>query len=268
MKISTTAIVVVGAALVVALGVLLFLDSREVEHGSPPIKPLSGQVPVDARPVVPSSTGKQPFSERILRPEQKSTDVRPPTAGAPSSEFTLDEQKTVDAIQDALDGNDYAKVRAQLKDAAASTNAMVRARAVEALQWFGEKALPELMPFLADPDDDVKSQAETAVEQGLAQMEDDKVKIRHIESIISIKGVCTKDSLTMITGQLKGISDETLTVAAARRIIEANRNPDAVQAMKEVYEFATGEAYTSAEAADAWIKNKQAEAAEDALVEE
>jgi len=192
---------------------------------------------------------------------QKMASAVPLKADAADDTFTPAEQKVVDDIQEALDDEKLERVLSHLQEASASKNPNVRMKMVEALQWFGEKALPELTPFLADTDDDVKSQAETAVEQGLSQMDDDRAKVQYIESIMSVKGACSMDSLNMLSGQLNGISDETLTVSAALRIIEANKNPEAVQAMKEVYEFATGDAYTTADAARTWLKNKQVEAA-------
>ena len=48
-------------------------------------------------------------------------------------------------------------------------------------------------------------------------------------------------------------------MAAAARVIASGADPAAVAAMREVYEFLTGEAYTTPEAAERWRAEKAAE---------
>ena len=177
------------------------------------------------------------------------------SADVSDSEFTATERKTVDRIQSALDDDDLGKLKEELGAASASTNAAVRTKAVEALNWFGNKALPELTPFLADSDEEVSSAAMDAVVQAL-NVAEDKEKLTYIESILSVKGACSKDGVTMLCGELNGLQDEVGAMAAIVRIIADDLNPEANDALKESYKFITGEDYTTVEAAQKWIDEK------------
>lgn len=169
------------------------------------------------------------------------------------------DQRLVDEIQSALDEEKFDAVKELAEKLVGHPVAAVRQQAVEALGWFGEKALEDLTPFLADADDDVRSFAMMAVDQALTQMEDDRAKLRYIESLFQIRNVCDEDGLAMLAGQVKGVSDETAAVAAAVRVIETGKDARAVREMKEVYEFLTGEPYTTPEAAAQWQAEKAAE---------
>lgn len=173
--------------------------------------------------------------------------------------LSAEDQRVVDAIQEALDDEKFEAVSKLAVSAQSSPSAEVRQKAVEALQWFGERALPELVPYLADADEGVHSAAMNAVEQAFMQMEDEKAKARHIESLLMLKGVCSEDGLAMLSGQMNALSDSALAVATAVRIIESKANPQAVDEMKEVYRFHTDEDYTTPEAAEKWYAEKMAE---------
>ncbi len=189
-------------------------------------------------------------------------EARPTAQGSASSaasaaetaddELSAEDQKRLDAIQAALDDENLAEVKRLAERLVDHPVAEVRQRAIEALQWFGAKALDALTPFLADADEDARSAAMNAVEQSLAEMDSDKAKLDYIESLFQIRGACDADGLAMLAGQLKGLSDSVAVVDAAVRVIEANRNPDAVREMREVYEFVTGEPYTTPDAAQQW----------------
>ncbi len=167
-------------------------------------------------------------------------------------ELSEEDEKLVESIQSALDDENIAEVRKLAESLVNHPEAEVRQRAVEALQWFGPKTLDVLTPFLADADEEVKSSALDAVEMALSDMDDESAKLGYIESLFQIKDACSDDALTMLAGQLKGFENSASVVDAAVRIISANRNPAAVREMKEVYEFVTGEPYTTPDAAQQW----------------
>lgn len=169
------------------------------------------------------------------------------------------DQRVVDEIQSALDDESFDAVKRLAAMSQNSSTAEVRQKAVDALEWFGEQALPELVPFLADADEDVRSSAMNAVEQALMQIEDEGEKARHIESLAMVKGACNESGLAMLSGQLNSLSDSTIAVATAVRIITSNANPSAVNEMKEVYRFHTEENYTTPEAAEKWLEGRQVE---------
>ncbi len=197
----------------------------------------------------PKDSAKRARTKRITETSpnaQGSASSDMPESEASDNDNTLsaEDQKTMDSIQSALDDEKFEAVSKLAMSAQSNPSAEVRQKAVEALQWFGEKALPELMPYLADADEDVHSAAMNAVEQALMQVEDEGEKAKHIETMLMLKGVCGKDGLSMLSGQLKALSDSALAVATAVRIIESKANPSAVDEMKEVYRFHTDEDYT------------------------
>ena len=213
---------------------------------------------------------KQKVGAKRIRPK-RITGTRPnaqgsvssaaPEAAAGDNDNTLsaEDEKTVDAIQAALDDEKFDAVSRLAASVQSNPSVEVRLKAVEALQWFGEKALPELVPYLADGDEEVHSAAMDAVEQALMQVEDEKAKARHIESLLMLNGVCSKDGITMLSGQLNALSDSAVAVATAVRIIESKSNPHAVDEMKEVYKFHTDEDYTTPKAAEKWYADKMAD---------
>ena len=170
------------------------------------------------------------------------------------SELSAEDERRIDEIQTALDEEKLSDVKILAEKLIDHPSAAVRQKAVEALQWFGAKALDTLTPYLADADEDVRTTAMDAVEQSLLQMEDEKAKLDYIESLFQVRGACDEDGLAMLGGQLKGLSDGAAVVAAAVRVIEANRDPAAAKEMREVYEFVTGEPYTTPDAAQKWLQ--------------
>ena len=216
---------------------------------------------------IAASRPKAPRPKRIASSKKKSAIADKAETEKPEKEdveLSAEDQKTMDLIQDALDADNLKDAETLAQQVVNHPVAEIRQRAVEALRWFGDKAVASLMPFLADSDEDVRTSALDAVETGFAQMENEHAKLRYIESLMRIRNVCSEDCLTMLTGQLTGMEDEVGVVQAAVRIIEGNENPDSVKAMKEVYEFATGDEYTTRDAAETWCKQKAEEALEDA----
>ena len=170
------------------------------------------------------------------------------------SELSAEDERRINEIQTALDEEKLSDVKILAERLIDHPSAAVRQKAVEALQWFGAKALDTLTPYLADADEDVRTTAMDAVEQSLLQMEDEKAKLDYIESLFQDRGASDEDGLAMLGGQLKGLSDGAAVVAAAVRVIEANRDPAAAKEMREVYEFVTGEPYTTPDAAQKWLQ--------------
>ena len=235
--------IAVCAALALA-GIGAFVALRQ-EAAEPPEAGSGDSLP--AR--VGKASGAGPSARRPGRLGPRKPDARRAKAGpsvaAPAANgLSGADRRLAEGVQAALDDEDVEAVRRL---------------AVEALEWFGEKALGDLTPFLADADGDVKEAAMGAVEQALAQMEDERAKIAYVEAVASVPGACTADGLEMLAGQLRGVDDEAAAVAAAARVIASGADPAAVAAMREVYEFLTGEAYTTPEAAERWRAEKAAE---------
>ena len=255
-------------AFFVGLGVLALAAGALWMRGGAPAPAREAETGPD-KGLAAASRGQTARPRRIAeaRPAQDDAEpaggddgaARDDDASAAEAGLSAADRRLLGDIQSALDDERIADVRRLAAAAQANPSAEVRQRAVEALGWFGEQALGDLTPFLADADGDVRDAAMGAVEQALAQVEDEGEKVAYAESVMSVRGACTADGLEMLAGQLRGVADEPAAVAAAVRVIESGANPPAAAAMRDVYEFLTGEAYTTPEAAARWQAERAAE---------
>jgi len=110
--------------------------------------------------------------------------------------------------------------------------------------------LPELTPFLVDPDEDVRDSAMNEWSMALAEIEDDPKKIGIVEMAMNV--LTDEDALENISGEYIGV-DEKLAVESLLRIIEAGGSEQGIAKAKETYEFVTGQEFTDREEAEKWI---------------
>ena len=160
------------------------------------------------------------------------------------------ERALAERIEKALDDENLEAAIA-CADAAQKCGVVeIRQAMVDTLGWFGEKALPELMPFMADADEDVRESAKDEWSMALSSIEDEGVKIGIVELAMGV--LTDEDTLEDISGEYIGI-DEKLAVESLSRIIVGGRSKEGVAKAKETYEFVTGEEWTSKEDAERWI---------------
>ena len=163
---------------------------------------------------------------------------------------TPEEKALAERIEKALDDEDL-KAAIACADAAQKCRVVeIRQAMVDALGWFGEKALPELMPFLADADEDVRESAKDKWSMAVSSIEDEGVKIGIVELAMGI--LTDEDALEEISSEYIGV-DEKLAVESLSRIITSSGSKEGVAKAMESYEFVTGEAWTDKEAAKRWI---------------
>ena len=153
-------------------------------------------------------------------------------------------------IEKALDEEDFSAAVACAEEAQQCGVAEIRQAMVDTLVWFGEKALPELMPFLADADEDVRESAKDGWSMAVSSIEDDGVKIGVVELAMGV--LTDEETLEDISGEYIGV-DEKLAVESLARIIGGGGSKEGVAKAKETYEFVTGEEWTGKEAAERWI---------------
>lgn len=94
----------------------------------------------------------------------------------PDVELTEKDRQTLISMQEALDDDNFNKVMQSAKDAMKSSEPAVRSKAVEALSWFGQRALPELTALMADSDSDVAEEARSAAESAVMGIDDSSMK--------------------------------------------------------------------------------------------
>ena len=160
------------------------------------------------------------------------------------------EKALAERIEKALDDEDFNLAVACADEAQKCGVTEIRQSMVETLGWFGEKALPELTPFLADADEDVRECAKNEWTMALSSIEDDRTKMRTVELALGV--LRDEDALEEISGEFIG-ADEKLAVESLVNIIGGGGSKEGIAKAKETYEFVTGEEWESAEAAARWI---------------
>ena len=163
---------------------------------------------------------------------------------------TPEEKALAERIEKALDDEDFGLAVTCAEDAQKCGDSEIRQAMVDTLGWFGEKALPELTPFLADTDDDVRESAMNEWTMALSSIDDDEVKIKTVELAMSV--LKDEDALEDISNEYIGV-DEKLAVESLARIIEGGGSKEGVDKAKETYEFVTGDEWTDVADAERWI---------------
>jgi hypothetical protein len=243
---------VVGAAILVALGWLVFapVEVKEVASKGEKTKVEKAQKKVEK--------AKRKMEKKVKR--EKSAAEKPKMIVEENDdEYTPEERKIADAIQAALDDDDLKAMQASIEAAANSTNVLLRQAAVDALAWFGEKALPELTMFMADKDDDVRGAACDAWTMAVSTIENTEVRGAAVQAAMSV--VYDRDRLDSMVMEINDMSN-VQQLQILTQLIEGD-NKIAAEAAKEHYEFVTGEAYESVEAAEKWLKENPDEESEE-----
>ena len=165
-------------------------------------------------------------------------------------DLSPEERALAERIEKALDEEDLQAAIACADEAQKCGVVDIRQAMVDTLGWFGEKALPELTPFLADADEDVRENAMNEWSMALSSIEDDGVKISTVELAMGV--LRDEDALEEISGEYIGV-DEKLAVESLSRIIDGGGPKEGVAKAKETYEFVTGDEWVDAAEAARWI---------------
>ena len=140
----------------------------------------------------------------------------------------------------------------ELKD---STNAAVRLRCVESIGWFGGKSAKVLESFLADPDRDIRSEAQDQWDSAVNDIEDDHERGVLVESAMTL--VRDRDVMDTVATQLNDLPP-SLAIDIIVHVIGGS-NGVARVAAKKAYEFVTGDDWKGATAAQKWLEENQEE---------
>lgn len=159
------------------------------------------------------------------------------------------DRKTLDAVDLAVNAEDFEEVLRLTGKLADSTNETVRLRVVEALGWFDDAALPELTPFLMDSDEGVRYAARDQWSASLDQVSDMDFKASVIEATMQI--VNDPDLLEDIAFHFNELP--TFTAVESLVALINGDNEAAAEAALETYSFLTGVEYSSLEEAQQWV---------------
>ena len=161
-----------------------------------------------------------------------------------------DQKQLMRAILQALDDNDFAALTSLTDLVMECPNAEIRERFVEDLGWFGEQAVPELMGFMADKNEDVAQAARDQWIDGVQNMDDDAEKSALLINVGKI--MTDSEALETFADELMGM-DELLALQTIVDTIDTG-TPQAVKAVKDMYETITGEEWSDVEAAEDWLQ--------------
>lgn len=164
----------------------------------------------------------------------------------PEKEQALMRQALAVIENDDLDG-----ARELAEKAIGSSNAELRAMAVDALSWFGQNALVELTEFMSDADEGVAEEAKSSWMRALQEIEDDGLKAGVVE--LTLGKLKDKDILEDVANELVGI-DELAAVQVLANVIDDGKNAKAVAAAKEAYNSITGDDWSGVDAAETWLQ--------------
>ena len=135
----------------------------------------------------------------------------------PDVELTEKDRQTLVSMQEALDDDNFNKVMQFAKEAMKSSEPAVRSKAVEALSWFGQRALPELTALMADSDSDVAEEARSAAESAVMGIDDSSMKFETALAYTqAFKG--NEEGMAMFIG--------TFALAANDLMAESENNPE------------------------------------------
>jgi ribosome modulation factor len=159
------------------------------------------------------------------------------------------EKRGLDALQLALDEEQFDKVRDASAQLARSSSPYVRGKVVEALSWFKQRAIPDLRGMMNDSDEEVASDATDAWLEAVASVTDEALKAKELYAgMVQIQDM---DSLHEAMMEYYDM-DDGLALQYIVNLIHSG-NPAARQAGLEGYEHVAGDPYTTPEAAQTWI---------------
>lgn len=175
----------------------------------------------------------------------KTEKVRPSLALDEEDEATLstEQRALVESIQKALDDDNRAQVLKLVqnlqksKDWPTNIPLAIRRAALEATSWFGIDALPEIAGFLADDNEEIRSDAINAYDNTLIEANGDREKSIIVTSAATVvKDADAMDSLLMSLNEMRpSVAVETI------KTIWKTGTDEAKTALKDAVEFLTGE---------------------------
>ena len=162
-----------------------------------------------------------------------------------------EDRQLLKSIEQARDDESLEQIVKLIPGASASTNTEIRAELVDALSEFGTSGMNHLLPFMADPDDDVRQNALDSWTSTLGEIKDEKIRAKLITAVMQV--LDDEDALESMAMELTDM-DEKIAIQTLVDVIEGGKaSPKAVAAAREQYEFVTGDEYTTIESADQWL---------------
>ncbi len=256
-KVKHLAGVVLASLLALAAIVVICLFGRKSDAGgSEPSEEQKGTHRVAGALTPKRSVTDRPSASR-KRVDRKSRNRRADVPVADSGDegdvddMSPADRRLMDAIEQGRDDDDLDRLVKIIPEVLASTNAEVRAELVDAIGWFDVKGMNHLLPFMADPDDDVRESAIDNWTSALGEVEDEKMRAQMVGAVMQV--LTDQDALESMVNELIDM-DERVALQTLVDVIEGGKAaPQGVATAREQYEFLTGEEYTNIDAANQWL---------------
>lgn len=263
-----TAAVIVVIVAIAAAGVLLFVDtcSRPLSGDDSPERGSTKLIATKAKAVAGSTNAVDTVA--LAKAERRRKWLERLAKIDPYEGLSAGERALCEELESAQSDEDFKRVQVVAEKALKSENSAVRLNAIEALSWFGEKALPELAPMMVDADEDVAKAAMNAWESALSEIESAKERIDTAR--IALTTIADRDALAMIGAQFSNAAQDWIDatsdedVASERRVsvvqalvdvLEGDKSNVRLDMAKEVYEEITGHAWAGIEEAEKYLAN-------------
>lgn len=265
------AVVLIGLFVVVAAGFLIWNavgvkgdSSEDCESSSRLIRDVGGKR--KARGAIADRSSDRRAGKSSRKGTKRTKGMRDATI----LNMSAADQKLYDAVQDAWDSEDFDQTVKCALAAYKSDNPDVREHAIDALGWFGEKALPELTPMMADANEDVASSAQSAWESALSEVESAAERVGIAQ--LALQTISNADALQMIGSQfanaasdlIDGEENEEKANGYRRDVVQGivdimgdKSNAARTEAAKEIYESVTCHEWVSIEEAEKYLANPE-----------
>lgn len=253
-----------AVALIVAVATFLIIRTRSEQSKA---EPAAQTAVVDKKARAKARIKEVVDRRRKDRPAAAKRAKKDRSAIERSPKLSPADRKLADAVQAALDENDFAGVQLAAENAYKSANPEVRRDAVDALAWFGEEALPDLTVMISDPDEEVAEAALDGWEQGLSQIEESSDRLRI--SFLTMSALNDANSLDSISTHFSNAATEYIDEPEDEKT-QNQRRGEVVQGLvdmitsengnvsntgKEMYEEVTGNKWISVAEAEKYLAN-------------
>ena len=237
-------------AVVVVLALAAFFVGRSMRSGESSADSTETEVSQVSRRIADAGQKATPAARSNAQHPKPVLDLSEEDDDDEESKRTPEERKLAADVEKALDEEDFELAKKCVPLALRCKDTEIRQAMVDTLAWFGEKAIPELTPFIADPDEDVAESAMDEWDSAVSSVEDDGEKIGMTEMAMGV--IANEDALESISGNYIGV-DEKLAVESLVRVIEGGGSAQGIAKAKETYEFVTGDEFVDRAAAEKWI---------------
>lgn len=257
MKNTKVAVLAIGVLAVGGLLVWAFLPNGASEARLPKDKLVAKGKP--AADAVKAPQKRVRTQERIAEgPDAKRPKPTFDIGEALESELTAEQKKVIDEIRAALRADDYNALMRLVRRMQASNEwpdgipNEVKKAALDALGWYGEKCLPEIVGFLADLNPEIVSSAMDAWEDAIAELDCDRDISKQV--ILASKVVSNAESMESILSEIPPGMRHSVAVATIKDILASGNELAKLKILETIEQVTGDETIKTAEQLDKWLE--------------